>query len=163
MIDRLGRSALTASTLLIGAVWIRHQFQGANGSSVEQRAPGSRPPAALVASFDGLGEGFVGPHGTSTGRNPSDNSIAVHAATFRPKDTMYVSVLTSARGSGTIAVRWKLGSQVLQELTREVSYNDQAATDFRFQAADGFPPATYTIEVLLDGQVANTTTVRVEN
>lgn len=93
----------------------------------------------------------------------SDNSIAVHAATFRPKDTMYVSVLTTARGSGTLAVRWKLGSQVLQELTREVSYNDQAATDFRFQAADGFPPATYTIEVLLDGQVANTTTVRVEN
>jgi len=92
----------------------------------------------------------------------SDNSIAVHAATFRPKDTMYVAVLTDARGAGKITVRWKLGSQVLQELTREVSYNDQAATDFRFQAADGFPAGTYTIEVLLDGQSVNTTTVRVE-
>lgn len=92
----------------------------------------------------------------------SDNSIAVHAATFRPKDTMYVAVLTGARGAGTITVRWKLGSQVLHELTREVSYNDQAATDFRFQAADGFPAGTYTIEVLLDGQSVNTTTVRVE-
>lgn len=92
----------------------------------------------------------------------SDNSIAVHAATFRPKDTMYVAVLTDARGAGTITVRWKLGSQVLHELTREVSYNDQAATDFRFQAADGFPAGTYTIEVLLDGQSVNTTTVRVE-
>lgn len=93
----------------------------------------------------------------------SDNSIAVHAATFRPKDTMYVAVLTTARGAGTLTVRWKLGGQLLQELTREVSYNDQAATDFRFQAADGFPAGTYTIEVLLDGQVANTTTVRVDS
>jgi hypothetical protein len=44
---------------------------------VEQTAPGARPPAMLVASFDGLGEGFVGPHGSATGRNPSDNSLAV--------------------------------------------------------------------------------------
>jgi hypothetical protein len=44
---------------------------------VEQKAPGTRPPAVLVTSFDGLGVGFVGPHGTSPGRNPSDNSLAV--------------------------------------------------------------------------------------
>ena len=44
---------------------------------VEQTAQGSRPPATLVASFDGLGVGFEGPHGPSTGRNPSDNSLAV--------------------------------------------------------------------------------------
>jgi hypothetical protein len=31
----------------------------------------------LVESFDGLGVGFEGPHGPSTGRNPSDNSLAV--------------------------------------------------------------------------------------
>lgn len=44
---------------------------------VEQVTPGSRPPAEVVASFDGMGEGFVGPQGTATGRNPSDNSLAV--------------------------------------------------------------------------------------
>lgn len=47
------------------------------GSAVEQRSPGTRPPAELVASFDGLGVGFEGPHGPSTGGNPSDNSLAV--------------------------------------------------------------------------------------
>ena len=47
------------------------------GASVEQTTQGRRPPATLVASFDGLGVGFVGPHGAATGRNPSDNSIAV--------------------------------------------------------------------------------------
>ena len=44
---------------------------------VEQREQGARPPAEIVASFDGLGFGFEGPQGTSRHRNPSDNSLAV--------------------------------------------------------------------------------------
>ena len=46
-------------------------------ATVEQTAPGSKAPAALVASFDGLGAGFVGPEGSSAQRNPSDNTLAV--------------------------------------------------------------------------------------
>ena len=46
-------------------------------ANVEQTAQGRRPAARLVASFDGLGVGFTGPHGTSVTRNPSDNSLAV--------------------------------------------------------------------------------------
>jgi len=53
------------------AAWTGH------GTSVEQTTQGRRPPATLVTSFDGLGVGFVGPQGAATGRNPSDNSIAV--------------------------------------------------------------------------------------
>ncbi|HEY2806558.1 MAG TPA: hypothetical protein VGI92_11945 [Gemmatimonadales bacterium] len=45
--------------------------------SVEQRAPGARPPAQIVASFDGIGTDFVGPQGNASLRNPSDNSLAV--------------------------------------------------------------------------------------
>jgi hypothetical protein len=45
-------------------------------ASVEQTAPGERPPMAMIAGFDGLGVGFNGPQGTATGRNPSDNSLA---------------------------------------------------------------------------------------
>jgi hypothetical protein len=48
----------------------------AAGAAVEQTSQGTRPPAALLESFDGLGVGFSGPQGTSTGRNPSDNSLA---------------------------------------------------------------------------------------
>lgn len=44
---------------------------------VEQRAAGSKAPARLVASFDGLGVGFQGPQGGSLQRNPSDNTLAV--------------------------------------------------------------------------------------
>ena len=45
--------------------------------NVEQTAPGTKPAAALVESFDGLGVGFEGPHGKAEGRNPSDNGLAV--------------------------------------------------------------------------------------
>ena len=44
---------------------------------VEQTQQGSRPPATLVMSFDGLGAGLQGPHGRWEPRNPSDNSLAV--------------------------------------------------------------------------------------
>ncbi len=43
----------------------------------EQRAMGGERPTPVVASFDGLGVGFVGPQGNSHQRNPSDNSLAV--------------------------------------------------------------------------------------
>jgi hypothetical protein len=44
---------------------------------VEQRSAGTRSSALLVERFDGLGEGFVGPQGSVSLRNPSDNTIAV--------------------------------------------------------------------------------------
>ncbi len=49
----------------------------AGSTHIEQATQGSRPEARLVASFDGLGVGFSGPQGTTTLRNPSDNSLAV--------------------------------------------------------------------------------------
>ena len=49
----------------------------AGAARVEQTAPGERPAAVLVASFEGLGETFKGPQGTALMRNPSDNSLAV--------------------------------------------------------------------------------------
>ena len=46
-------------------------------TSIEQTSQGTRSPAELLTSFDGLGVGFEGPQGPATGRNPSDNSLAV--------------------------------------------------------------------------------------
>jgi len=46
-------------------------------AAVEQTSQGTRPPAMLVERFDGLGVGFEGPQGTTTVRNPSDNTLAV--------------------------------------------------------------------------------------
>ena len=101
--------------------------------------------------------------GIQTGKSlNTDHSIGIHAASFHPNDKMYVSVLSNGRGKGTITVKWSLGGQVLQTLTKKVSYNDQAATDFRFEAADGFPVGDYTIDVIVDGKTIESRRVKVE-
>lgn len=46
-------------------------------AAVEQTRQGTGPAPVRVTSFDGLGVGFEGPQGGWTGRNPSDNSLAV--------------------------------------------------------------------------------------
>lgn len=46
-------------------------------AGVEQNYFGTKAAPEMLASFDGLGEGFVGPQGTAIFRNPSDNSLAV--------------------------------------------------------------------------------------
>jgi len=46
-------------------------------ASIEQTTQGTRAPATLIASFDGLGVGLQGPQGRWEVRNPSDNSLAV--------------------------------------------------------------------------------------
>src|SRR5688572_1693745 len=49
----------------------------AGSAAVEQTRMGADPAPVIVASFDGLGTSFRGPHGPATLRNPSDNSLAV--------------------------------------------------------------------------------------
>ena len=70
MLGRIRSIAVVGGLALVaGALW--------RAADVEQTKPGDRPPAVTVASFDGLGVGFSGPQGAFTGRNPSDNSLAV--------------------------------------------------------------------------------------
>jgi hypothetical protein len=73
------RGALRA-TILVLSTGCSVAPPGASGPAlrdVEQRTQGSRAPAQLVASFDGLGIGFEGPQGSGRSGNPSDNSLAV--------------------------------------------------------------------------------------
>jgi hypothetical protein len=45
--------------------------------AIEQTGQGTKAGPRIVAMFDGLGDGFEGPQGKATFRNPSDNSLAV--------------------------------------------------------------------------------------
>ena len=67
--------ALAAVALLPSA--LATATAGNQQASVEQTAQGTRNPAVLVESFDGMGVGFEGPQGKYEGRNPSDNGLAV--------------------------------------------------------------------------------------
>jgi hypothetical protein len=121
---------------------------------------------AVVAVFCLTGCGPTEPLnivGVQTGKSlNSDHSIGRHAISFSPTDTMYVSVLTNGRGAGTIQVKWALRGYELHQVTKKVSYNGQAATDFRFAAADGFPVGDYTVEVIVDGKPFETRRIKVE-
>ena len=93
--------------------------------------------------------------------NP-DNSVSGHTTSFKPLDTMYVSILTPEKGRGTIGVRWTYEGRVVGEPSKDVVYRGPAATEFHIQNSSGFPPGNYGVEVFLDGQSVGKRDYRVE-
>ena len=59
-----------------------------------------------------------------------DRSVASITTLFKPNETVYVAVQTSAAGKGTISVKWKFGTQVIDEPTKQVDYDGPASTEF---------------------------------
>jgi len=85
-----------------------------------------------------------------------DKSVAVQTTTFKPNETIYVSALNSARGTGTIKVRWYMGTQLLSEREKQVKFQGAGATEFSISSAAGFPDGDYSVEVLVDGKAIGT-------
>ncbi len=85
-----------------------------------------------------------------------DQSIAAQATTFKPNETIYVSALNSARGDGTVKVRWFMGTQLLSEREKQVKFQGAGATEFNISSATGFPVGDYRVEVFVDGQPVGT-------
>jgi hypothetical protein len=82
----------------------------------------------------------------------ADSSVASQTSTFKPHETVYVSVLNPERGEGTLGVKWYFGSQLLSEREKPVSFKGAGATEFNLQSATGFPLGDYSVEVFLNGQ-----------
>jgi len=93
----------------------------------------------------------------------SDKSVGTITTRFKPTDTMYAAVITQGEGSGTIEARWTGLGRVIAEQKKDVSYHDRAATEFHIELAGGFPPGSYKVELLLDGQSIATRDLTVEN
>ena len=93
----------------------------------------------------------------------ADNSVREHATAFTPKDSIYVAVLTTGKGSATLSVRWALGTRVLDETKKQVTYSDTAATDCGLKSGWGFPKGDYTAEVFMDGQSVGSRKFRVDD
>jgi hypothetical protein len=94
----------------------------------------------------------------------ADSTVSAPAYTFKPHDSIFLSVMTAGKGSGTVSVRWTYGTRVIDEPKKQVryAYKDSMATDFRLESPSGFPPGEYTAEVFLDGRSAGTKKFRVE-
>jgi len=92
----------------------------------------------------------------------ADNQVGNHTTVFKPDDTIYVSVLTTDTGSGTIGVRWMFGERLISEPSKDVSYKGAAATEFHIQNSGGFPEGKYSVEAFLDGASVGKRTFTVE-
>src|SRR4051812_20615807 len=79
-----------------------------------------------------------------------DRSISSITTLFKPNETVYVAVQTGA-GKGTISVKWKFGTQVIDEPSKQVNYDGPSSTEFHLQNSGGFPPGDYSVEVFIDG------------
>lgn len=128
-----------------------------------------RAPAFVLALIAALGLAACGPSAPLTvstiqvGKSiNSDDSVGTIATRFKPDDTIYAAVLTEGEGAGEITARWKFGSRVMSEETKDVSYRESAATEFHIRYAGGLPPGSYRVEFEIDGQPAGARDFRVE-
>jgi hypothetical protein len=92
-----------------------------------------------------------------------DNSIGTPTTSFKPGDTVYVSIHTTARGKGTIGVRWKYRDRVIDEPTKQVSTDGTEATEFHLQNSGGFPVGDYSVDVFIDGKLVGTRAFKVDD
>lgn len=93
--------------------------------------------------------------------NP-DRSVASITTLFKPSETVYVAVQTAEAGSGVVGVKWMFGTQVIDEPTKQVSYDGPASTEFHLQNSGGFPAGDYSVEIFLDGVPVGQRTFKVD-
>ena len=90
-----------------------------------------------------------------------DRSVSSITTLFKPHETVYVSVQTTAAGKGTIKVAWKFGTQVIDEPSKTVSYDGPSSTEFHLQNNGGFPVGDYSVDVFIDDKPVGTRTFKV--
>ena len=91
-----------------------------------------------------------------------DRSVASMTTLFKPNETVYVAVQTTAAGKGTISVKWKYRTQVIDEPSKQVNYDGPASTDFQLTNSGGFPPGDYSVDIFIDGVQVGTRTFKVD-
>ena len=112
----------------------------------EATAPAAAPaPAEFKVSTIDLGRS-IGP----------DKRVTASSSTFKPKDTIYVSVATEgAAPSKTITARWTFeDGQVVQEDTQSIAPTGPASTEFHIAKPTGWPVGKYKVEIAVDGAAA---------
>jgi hypothetical protein len=114
------------------------------------------PPAAMVTTIE-------------TGKHIDMNKRIVDTATtFAPRDTMYISVVTSNATANTMlktVVTFQDGQVVdstSQAVAPPATTGGSSVTEFHLVKPGGWPTGSYTVEVWLDGQSAGTRTLTVK-
>ena len=139
-----GRRCFTLALGLAAAGLVGCKKDAPPPAQDEASAPAAAPAAFSVSSID-VGKGIG-----------ADKRVTNPVTTFRPKDTIYVSVLTEgASPSKTIAARWTFeDGQVVKEGTETIAPTGPAATEFHIAKPSGWPAGKYKVEITVDGAPA---------
>ena len=115
----------------------------------------SSPPAATAAPAAAPAV-TVTSATLGTAINP-DKRVNAATDTFRPGDTLYLSIETSGAGAADLTARWtySTGGQVtlVHEETQKVTATGPAVTEFHVQKPDGWPTGDYQVVVLVNNDV----------
>lgn len=88
----------------------------------------------------------------------ADKKVSAPTTTFKPADTIYVSVLSEGTApSVTLAARWSFeDGQLVNESSQTIAPTGPAATEFHIAKPDGLPAGKYKVEVAANGTPAGT-------
>jgi len=95
----------------------------------------------------------------------ADKTIGDNTDTFKPMDTIYVSVATNGTSTGSsLSARFTYGAdgQVVKEESRQIAPSGAATTEFHIAKPDGWPEGQYKVEVSLNGQSAGSKSFEVK-
>jgi|KBSSwiStaDraftv2_1062776.scaffolds.fasta_scaffold03598_14 hypothetical protein len=92
-----------------------------------------------------------------------DKRISDKTDSFKPTDTIYVSVGTEGSSSGTtLAAHWTYqDGQVVKHDEASVAPSGAAHTEFHISKPSGWPAGDYKVEVMLNGASAGTKSFKV--
>jgi hypothetical protein len=88
----------------------------------------------------------------------ADKKVSDETEEFRPSDVIYAVVETQGSGSpAALQARWTYeDGQVVDESSRNISAAGGDFTEFHISKPSGWPKGKYKVEILLDGQPADT-------
>lgn len=116
----------------------------------EPMPPAAEPVAMVTVTTIDLGNA-VG----------EDMRVTAPLATFATDDTIHASIATSGNG-GTVSTRWTFqDGQVVHSEDKTVAAGDQV-TDFMISNPEPWPTGSYTLDVMVDGEVVQTREFTVE-
>ncbi|NUS38595.1 MAG: hypothetical protein HOQ02_06180 [Lysobacter sp.] len=91
-----------------------------------------------------------------------DNKVTKPSTSFAKTDTIHASVATNGSKASTVTARWTFqDGQVVHSEDKSIAAGAQV-TDFSISKPDGWPAGDYKLEVLVDGNVAQTKDFKVK-
>lgn len=128
------------------------------GASVS--APASAPEPAKPESTTSTVAGVAITSATLGSAINADKRVTAATDTFRPADTIFVTVETSGTAGANLTARWTYSSKGestrVNEETQKVPPGGPAVTEFHVRKPDGWPPGEYQVVVLVNDEVSVT-------